>query len=83
MKKEIDQKKIEKAVKEILVALNDDPNREGLVDTPKRVAKMYGEIFEGMLYSNDEIADMFNKCFDENIIDSMVVVKEIPVFSYC
>ena len=83
LKKEIDQKKIEKAVKEILVALNDDPNREGLVDTPKRVAKMYGEIFEGMLYSNDEIADMFNKCFDENIIDSMVVVKEIPVFSYC
>jgi len=83
LKKEIDKKKIEKAVKEILVALNDDPNREGLVDTPKRVAKMYGEIFEGMLYSNDEIADMFNKCFDENIIDSMVVVKEIPVFSYC
>lgn len=59
----IDTKKIESAVKDILVALGDDPNRAGLKETPKRVAKMYQEVFEGMNYTNEEIAEMFDKCF--------------------
>lgn len=80
--KEIDSKKIEEAVKMILEALGDDPNREGLIETPKRVAKMYQEVFEGMRYTNDEIADKFNKCFTcDN--DDLVIVKDIPIFSYC
>ena len=78
----IDKKRIEKAVKEILIALGDDPERPGLVDTPHRVAKMYEEVFEGMNYTNDEIAEKFCKCFDTDNND-LVVVKDIPIFSYC
>lgn len=80
--KEIDSLKIEAAIKTILEALGDDPNREGLIETPKRVAKMYQEVFEGMKYTNDEIAAMFNKCFTTDN-DDLVVVKDIPIFSYC
>jgi GTP cyclohydrolase I len=43
-----DQKKIEEAVYQLLEALGEDPNREGLLDTPKRVAKMYQEMFAGL-----------------------------------
>ena len=43
---------------------------------------MYQEVFEGMKYTNDEIADKFNKCFDTDN-DDLVVVKDIPIFSYC
>ena len=78
----IDKKRIEKAVEEILIALGDDPGRPGLVDTPKRVAKMYEEVFEGMNYTNEEIAEKFCKCFDTDNND-LVVVKDIPIFSYC
>lgn len=78
----IDKKRIEKAIKEILIALGDDPNRPGLVNTPKRVAKMYEEVFEGMNYTNAEIADKFCKCFDTDNND-LVVVQDIPIFSYC
>ena len=55
----IDQKAIEEHIRGILTALGDDPQREGLADTPARVARMYAEMFEGMNYTNDEIADMF------------------------
>ena len=78
----INKKKIEKAIKDIIIALGDDPEREGLIDTPKRVAKMYEEVFEGMNYTNDEIAEMFNKSFETDN-DDLVVVKDIPIFSYC
>lgn len=81
--KTIDKKRIENAIREIIIALNDDPKRAGLIETPKRVAEMYSEVFEGMLYTNDEIAKMFNKCFDENITDDIVLMKNIPSFSYC
>ena len=57
----IDTKAIEEHIRGILVALGDDPEREGLKDTPKRVAKMYEEVFLGMNYSNHEIAQMFDK----------------------
>ena len=78
----IDKKRIENAIKEILIALGDDPDREGLIETPKRVAKMYEEVFEGMNYTNDEIAEKFCKCFETDNND-LVVVKDIPIFSYC
>lgn len=84
----IDTKAIEEHIKGILVALGDDPNREGLKDTPKRVARMYEEVFEGMNYTNREIADMFSKTFEETMnfekhSNDMVVVRDIEVFSYC
>ena len=49
----IDKEAIKEHIRGILVALGDDPNREGLKETPDRVAKMYEEVFEGMKYSND------------------------------
>lgn len=81
--KQIDTKAIQEAVKTILVALGDDPNREGLKDTPKRVAKMYAEVFEGMCYTNEEIANEFNKCFEEGATGDLVTIADIPIFSYC
>lgn len=84
----IDTNAIKEHIKGILVALGDDPTREGLVDTPTRVAKMYEEVFEGMNYTNDEIAKMFDKTFESDMdfeTDSrdMVIVKDIDIFSYC
>ncbi len=88
MKKEIDIQTIEEKIKDILIALGDNPEREGLKDTPKRVANMFREVFEGMLYTNQEIADKFDKTFEEDDIYTdvkrdMVLVKDIPIFSYC
>lgn len=84
----IDTQAIEMHIRGILEALGDDPEREGLKDTPKRVARMYSEVFEGMNYTNDEIATMFDKTFEDEVeyIDNsgdMVIVKDIDVFSYC
>lgn len=81
--KEIDTAKVEQAVTMLLEALGDDPEREGLKETPKRVAKMYKEVFEGMCYTNHEIAEKFNKCFEDTTTGDLVVVDNIPVFSYC
>ena len=77
--------KIENLIRQLLVELHDDPNRSGLLETPHRVAKFYQEIFEGQLYNNDEIAAMFDKCFDTNTVKSksLVVEKDITVFSTC
>ena len=85
---EIDIKAIEEHIRGILIALGDDPEREGLKDTPKRVAKMYEEIFMGMSYSNDELAEMFNKTFEDDLSvqeggKDMVIVKDIDIFSHC
>ena len=89
--RKIDKDAIEYHIREILKELGDDPEREGLKDTPSRVARMYEEVFEGMNYTNDEIAEMFNKTFEEygsedegvSRIGDMVVVKVIDIFSYC
>ena len=81
--KQIDTDKIKLAIQMLIEALGDDPEREGLKDTPKRVAKMYQEVFEGMQYTNEEIATKFNKCFEDTSTGDLVVVDNIPVFSYC
>lgn len=86
--KKIDTKAIERHIRGIIEALGENPDREGLVDTPKRVARMYGEVFEGINYTNHEIAEMFNKTFEDDpdsfaSSNDMVVVKDIEVFSYC
>lgn len=82
MKKKINTQMIEESIKNIIIALGDDPNREGLIETPKRVAKMYEEVFDGMNYTNEEIAEMFSKTF-ENKNDEVIIEKNIPIFSYC
>lgn len=81
--KSIDTGKVEVAIKMLLEALGDNPEREGLIETPKRVAKMYSEVFEGMCYTNHEIAQMFNKCFEDTSTGDLVVIDDIPIFSYC
>ena len=86
----IDTKAIEEHIRGIIEAIGDDPAREGLVDTPARVARMYAEVFEGMNYTNHEIAEMFNKTFEDaledvtdNMIGRVVVMRDIDIFSYC
>lgn len=79
----IDTKKIEELTKEFLIALGDDPHREGLQKTPERVARMCNELFEGMLYTNAEIADMFDTCFEDVETGDLVVESNIPIHSFC
>lgn len=83
MKKEFNKEKIEKLIYELLKELGDDPERPGLKETPARVARMYSEVLEGMRYTNDEIAKMFDKCFEDVGTHDLVLVKDIEVFSYC
>lgn len=83
MKKEFNHEKIKEAIYTIITELGDDPQREGLRETPERVARMYDEVFEGMRYTNDEIAQMFDKSFEDVDSNDLVLVKDIEVFSYC
>jgi len=87
MSKKIDVQRIENAIKEILLAIGDDPTRVGLVDTPKRVAKMYEEVFAGMTYSNDELVELLGVTFEEEGFErndsDIVIVRDVPIFSYC
>jgi GTP cyclohydrolase IA len=77
--KEVNYAKIEEAVRMILEAVGDDPNREGVLDTPKRVAKMYAEVFSGLGKNpEDELSAIFNEMHEE-----VVIVKDIPFFSMC
>ena len=75
----MDKKKIEKAVYEILEAVGEDPNRPGLVETPRRVADMYEEMFCGLM--QDPRRHL--KFFDEKSNDEMVIVRDIPFASMC
>ena len=84
----IDKDAIREHIRGILAALGDDPDREGLKETPDRVARMYEEVFEGMNYTNHEIAMMFNKSFKDDLCvgadkKDIVLVRDIPIFSYC
>lgn len=74
---------IKKSIRNILIALGDDPDREGLKETPRRVLGMYNEMFEGMKYTNDEIAEMFNTCFEDTKTGDLVCMSDIEIFSTC
>lgn len=83
---------MKKCITEFL-SIVDNPEREGLKETPKRVVNYWIEMLEGQLYTNQEIADYFNKCFDfteedDKTIESnphktLVLEKGIQVFSHC
>jgi len=75
----IDQQKIEEAMSMIIEAIGEDPNREGLKDTPKRVARMYAELFSGI---NDDPKEYLQVWFNEDH-EEMVLVKDIPFYSMC
>lgn len=74
----VDKERIEAAVREILIAVGEDPGRAGLVETPARVARMYEEIFSGI--SDDPARHL--KLFDEGS-GEMVIVRDIPLYSMC
>lgn len=81
----MDREKIKYHIRGLLEAIGEDPDREGLKETPERVAGMYEEVFEGIAYSNHEIAQIFGKTFEaeESKSQTAVVMKDITVFSYC
>ena len=78
-KKKIDEARIEKAVREILSAVGEDLNRDGLKDTPVRVARMYGELLAGM---HDDPNTHISRVFNENY-DEIVLLRDIPFYSIC
>lgn len=76
---EIDQPRIAAAVREILEAIGEDPDRDGLLDTPSRVARMYAEIFAGL----HDMPEKHLKTTFEADHDEMVMVRDIPIYSAC
>lgn len=75
----VDLPRIERAVREILAAVGEDPDREGLLETPARVARMYAELFQG-LHQNPR--ELLRKCFTEKY-DEVVLVRDISFCSMC
>ena len=75
----VDLERIEAAVHEILVAIGEDPDRDGLRDTPRRVARMYAEVFSGL---KEDPGDHLKVVFEADH-DEMVMVKDIPIYSLC
>ena len=75
----VDRERIERAVREILEAFGEDPERDGLLDTPRRMAKMYEEIFSGL---HEDPAKHLTVTFEADH-DEMVMVRDIPIHSMC
>ncbi|MGT2808133.1 GTP cyclohydrolase I FolE [Streptococcus iniae] len=75
----IDYEKAKKAIYDLLEAIGENPEREGLLDTPKRVAKMYAQVFSGM---EEDPKNQFTAVFSEGY-DDLVIVKDIPFHSMC
>jgi len=74
-----DDEAIKAAVVQLLIAVGEDPNREGLRDTPRRIAEMYRELFQGL---HQDPAEVLQVGFDENH-QEMVIVRDIPFYSVC
>ncbi|MHB1855383.1 MAG: GTP cyclohydrolase I FolE [Acidimicrobiales bacterium] len=75
----VDQTRVEKAVRQLLEAIGEDPDRDGLRDTPARVARMYAEIFAGL---HSDPADHLSVTFEADH-DEIVMVRDIPFYSLC
>ena len=75
----IDQDKIKQAVHDILVAIGEDPSREGIRETPRRIAEMYAEVFRGM---SEDPREVLSVGFEEGH-NEMVILKDIPFYSIC
>lgn len=87
----LNMEKLEQVARQFLEIVDEDPDREGLIETPKRVAKYWAELLEGQKYTNDEIAEMYDKCFDleedipltGTLREDLVVETGITIFSHC
>lgn len=77
---QVDRPAIEEAVRKILIAIGEDPEREGLRETPQRVARMYAEIFDGVGRDPGDVVDAF---FGDEHYQEIVMVREIPFYSSC
>ena len=77
----MDQVKVEQAIHDLIVALGEDPDREGLRETPERVAKMYGEIFSSLHHHPEEFTNY--KVFHVDEQPEMVLIQHIPFYSMC
>ena len=77
---EVDLAAIEGAVRAILIAIGEDPQREGLRETPQRVARMYAEIFDGVTIDPGDVVDAF---FGDEHYEEIVMVRDIPFYSTC
>lgn len=75
----VDYQRIEAAVREIIAAIGEDPGREGLAETPRRIAEMYGELFSGI---DGDPREVLTKGFEESHKE-MVVLKDVPFYSLC
>lgn len=79
MASNVDLPRIERAVNEILLAVGEDPNREGLKATPQRVARMYAELLAGMRHdAGEHLKSIFHEKYDE-----IVLLRDIPFYSIC
>lgn len=76
----MDRGRIEKAVREIIEAIGEDPLREGLVETPERVARFLEEVFQGVHQDPGDVVDAF---FGDEHYEEIVMVREIPFYSMC
>jgi GTP cyclohydrolase I len=76
---EIDQERIARAVREIIEAIGENPGREGLIETPERIGRLYAELFSGL--AQDPL-DVLRRSFDEEHKE-MVILKDIPFYSLC
>lgn len=76
----MEKERIEKAVREILLAVGEDPDREGLAQTPSRIARMYEEIFSGIADDPSRHLEVF---FQDERYEELVLVKDIPFYSMC
>lgn len=75
----MDQKKIEKAIKEIIKAIGENPDREGLKQTPERVAKMYSDVFKGI----NEQPEKAIRVYSTPHYDEIIILKDISFYSFC
>ncbi len=78
--KELDVERAKAAIRELLIAIGEDPDREGLVETPARVARAYAEVFSGLY---EDPSEHLCRQFHEADHEEMVIVKDIPFTSMC
>lgn len=79
MKKKIDTAKIEKAIRDIIIAIGEEPDRDGLKDTPKRVSKLYQELFKGLYVDPKKTI----KVYKEKKYDEIIIIKDVSFYSIC
>lgn len=82
----VNKKLVKECIENLLIAIGENPNREGLKNTPERVANMLEEVFSGISFSNDEIAEKFNITFADDLHfhnNDVVILRDISLFSFC